>query len=169
MGAPSQCLAAQPQQAEPQAHAAQLCCTASFLGNSVSLILQSHRNLSQLPNFAFSVPLAYFFLSQQEERPELERSQARERAARLIQLALIMFPSGESVPAREAILQGFVTVPWESRDCIPGRRMQRQEFAKGLWEGRPESERKRSGQNGQCLCPVWWGSAVLGSSPQHRN
>ncbi|NXD39023.1 TCF25 factor, partial [Copsychus sechellarum] len=54
---------------------------------------ESHRNLSQLPNFAFSVPLAYFFLSQQEERPELERSQARERAARLVQLALIMFPS----------------------------------------------------------------------------
>ncbi|KAM3665375.1 ribosome quality control complex subunit TCF25 [Ammospiza maritima maritima] len=54
---------------------------------------ESHRNLSQLPNFAFSVPLAYFLLSQQEERPELERGQARERAARLIQLALIMFPS----------------------------------------------------------------------------
>ncbi|XP_072729201.1 ribosome quality control complex subunit TCF25 isoform X3 [Ciconia boyciana] len=54
---------------------------------------ESHRNLSQLPNFAFSVPLAYFFLSQQEERSELELSQARERAARLIQLALIMFPS----------------------------------------------------------------------------
>uniref|UniRef100_A0A803VYF4 Transcription factor 25 n=1 Tax=Ficedula albicollis TaxID=59894 RepID=A0A803VYF4_FICAL len=54
---------------------------------------ESHRNLSQLPNFAFSVPLAYFFLSQQEERPELERSQARERAAQLVQLALIMFPS----------------------------------------------------------------------------
>ncbi|XP_075367243.1 ribosome quality control complex subunit TCF25 isoform X4 [Mycteria americana] len=54
---------------------------------------ESHRNLSQLPNFAFSVPLAYFFLSQQEERSELELSQARERATRLIQLALIMFPS----------------------------------------------------------------------------
>ncbi|GAB0195383.1 transcription factor 25 [Grus americana] len=54
---------------------------------------ESHRNLSQLPNFAFSVPLAYFFLSQQEERSELELSQAREKAARLIQLALIMFPS----------------------------------------------------------------------------
>ncbi|NXL48891.1 TCF25 factor, partial [Podilymbus podiceps] len=54
---------------------------------------ESHRNLSQLPNFAFSVPLAYFFLSRQEERSELELSQARERAARLIQLALIMFPS----------------------------------------------------------------------------
>ncbi|KFR03114.1 Transcription factor 25, partial [Opisthocomus hoazin] len=54
---------------------------------------ESHRNLSQLPNFAFSVPLAYFFLSQQEERSEPELSQARERAAQLIQLALIMFPS----------------------------------------------------------------------------
>ncbi|XP_015729867.1 transcription factor 25 isoform X2 [Coturnix japonica] len=54
---------------------------------------ESHRNLSQLPNFAFSVPLAYFFLSQQEEHSELELSQAREKAARLIQLALIMFPS----------------------------------------------------------------------------
>ncbi|XP_065496908.1 ribosome quality control complex subunit TCF25 [Caloenas nicobarica] len=54
---------------------------------------ESHRNLSQLPNFAFSVPLAYFFLSQQDERSELELSQARERAAQLIQLALIMFPS----------------------------------------------------------------------------
>ncbi|KAI6077715.1 Transcription factor 25 [Aix galericulata] len=54
---------------------------------------ESHRNLSQLPNFAFSVPLAYFFLSQQEEHSEMESSQTRERAARLIQLALIMFPS----------------------------------------------------------------------------
>ncbi|XP_010187732.1 PREDICTED: transcription factor 25, partial [Mesitornis unicolor] len=54
---------------------------------------ESHRNLSQLPNFAFSVPLAYFFLSRQEECSELELSQARERATQLIQLALIMFPS----------------------------------------------------------------------------
>ncbi|XP_037265202.1 transcription factor 25 isoform X2 [Falco rusticolus] len=54
---------------------------------------ESHRNLSQLPNFAFSVPLAYLFLSQQEERSELELSQAREKATQLIQLALIMFPS----------------------------------------------------------------------------
>ncbi|KFO91857.1 Transcription factor 25, partial [Buceros rhinoceros silvestris] len=54
---------------------------------------ESHRNLSQLPNFAFSVPLAYFFLSQQEECLEQERGQAREKAARLIQLALVMFPS----------------------------------------------------------------------------
>lgn len=77
------------------------------------------------------MPLAYFFLSQQEERPELERSQARERAAWLIQLALIMFPSGESVPTGGATLRGFVTVLlWDSRDWVPGRRMQRQEFAR---------------------------------------
>ncbi|XP_075795928.1 ribosome quality control complex subunit TCF25 isoform X2 [Pelodiscus sinensis] len=54
---------------------------------------EGHRNLSQLPNFAFSVPLAYFFLSQQEELSEVERSQAQERAAHLLQGALIMFPS----------------------------------------------------------------------------
>lgn len=85
-------------------------CTASFLGKSISLILQSHRNLSQLPNFAFSVPLAYFFLSQQEERSELELSQAQERAAQLIQLALIMFPSGKSVPTGTSVPAGFVPV-----------------------------------------------------------
>nr|XP_048673081.1 transcription factor 25 isoform X4 [Caretta caretta] len=54
---------------------------------------EGHRNLSQLPNFAFSVPLAYFLLSQQEELSEVELSQARERAAHLLQHALIMFPS----------------------------------------------------------------------------
>ncbi|KAM9122463.1 ribosome quality control complex subunit TCF25 isoform 1-T1 [Pangshura tecta] len=54
---------------------------------------EGHRNLSQLPNFAFSVPLAYFLLSQQEELSEAELSQARERAAHLLQHALIMFPS----------------------------------------------------------------------------
>ncbi|KFU85773.1 Transcription factor 25, partial [Chaetura pelagica] len=52
---------------------------------------ENHQNLSQLPNFAFSVPLAYFFQSQQEES-EPELSQAQERASQLIQLALIMFP-----------------------------------------------------------------------------
>ncbi|XP_056667116.1 transcription factor 25 isoform X2 [Monodelphis domestica] len=53
---------------------------------------ENHRNLSQLPNFAFSVPLAYFFLSQQDDLPELELSSARANASRLIQQALIMFP-----------------------------------------------------------------------------
>ncbi|XP_062965564.1 ribosome quality control complex subunit TCF25 isoform X2 [Cynocephalus volans] len=51
-----------------------------------------HRNLSQLPNFAFSVPLAYFLLSQQAELPEHELSAAREKASLLIQQALTMFP-----------------------------------------------------------------------------
>uniref|UniRef100_A0A8D0GQZ5 TCF25 ribosome quality control complex subunit n=1 Tax=Sphenodon punctatus TaxID=8508 RepID=A0A8D0GQZ5_SPHPU len=54
---------------------------------------ENHRNLSQLPNFAFSVPLAYFFVSQQEELLEEELGQARERADHLLQQALIMFPS----------------------------------------------------------------------------
>ncbi|XP_023363262.1 transcription factor 25 isoform X3 [Otolemur garnettii] len=53
---------------------------------------EGHRNLSQLPNFAFSVPLAYFLLSQQTDLPEQELSSAREKASLLIQQALIMFP-----------------------------------------------------------------------------
>lgn len=89
--------------------------------------------MSQLPNFAFSVPLAYFLLSQQEERSELELSQARERAARLIQLALIMFPSGKSLPTGKSVPAGFVTVfICESEGWIPGNQMQRQQFACGL-------------------------------------
>lgn len=89
--------------------------------------------MSQLPNFAFSVPLAYFFLSQQEEHSELELSQARERAARLIQLALIMFPSGKSVPTGKSIPAGFVTFFIRENECwIPGSQMQEQHFAYGL-------------------------------------
>ncbi|XP_058531184.1 ribosome quality control complex subunit TCF25 isoform X2 [Ochotona princeps] len=53
---------------------------------------EAHRNLSQLPNFAFSVPLAYFLLSQQAELPEHQLSSAREKASLLVQQALIMFP-----------------------------------------------------------------------------
>ncbi|XP_062033233.1 ribosome quality control complex subunit TCF25 isoform X1 [Lepus europaeus] len=53
---------------------------------------EAHRNLSQLPNFAFSVPLAYFLLSQQTELPEHELTSAREKASLLIQQALTMFP-----------------------------------------------------------------------------
>nr|XP_010596086.1 transcription factor 25 isoform X1 [Loxodonta africana] len=53
---------------------------------------EAHRNLSQLPNFAFSVPLAYFLLSQQADHPQSERSAAREKASVLIRQALIMFP-----------------------------------------------------------------------------
>lgn len=52
-----------------------------------------HRNLSQLPNFAFSVALSHFHLSQQEDQagPE-ERDGLRGRADLLLQNALIMFP-----------------------------------------------------------------------------
>ncbi|XP_049642205.1 transcription factor 25 [Suncus etruscus] len=53
---------------------------------------EAHRNLSQLPNFAFSVPLAYFLLSQQADIPEEERSSARDQASLLIRQALVMFP-----------------------------------------------------------------------------
>uniref|UniRef100_A0A2K5ZZ58 TCF25 ribosome quality control complex subunit n=1 Tax=Mandrillus leucophaeus TaxID=9568 RepID=A0A2K5ZZ58_MANLE len=61
----------------------------------------AHRNLSQLPNFAFSVPLAYFLLSQQTDLPEHERSSAREKASLLIQQALTMFP-GVLLPLLES-------------------------------------------------------------------
>uniref|UniRef100_A0A8I6ASZ5 Ribosome quality control complex subunit TCF25 n=1 Tax=Rattus norvegicus TaxID=10116 RepID=TCF25_RAT len=53
---------------------------------------EAHRNLSQLPNFAFSVPLAYFLLSQQTDLPDHELSSARQQASLLIQQALTMFP-----------------------------------------------------------------------------
>ncbi|XP_019498003.1 PREDICTED: transcription factor 25 isoform X1 [Hipposideros armiger] len=53
---------------------------------------EAHRNLSQLPNFAFSVPLAYFLLSQQADLPEQELNCAREKASLLLQQALTMFP-----------------------------------------------------------------------------
>ncbi|XP_063469130.1 ribosome quality control complex subunit TCF25 isoform X2 [Symphalangus syndactylus] len=62
---------------------------------------EAHRNLSQLPNFAFSVPLAYFLLSQQTDLPEHERSSAREKASLLIQQALTMFP-GVLLPLLES-------------------------------------------------------------------
>uniref|UniRef100_UPI00398EBE19 ribosome quality control complex subunit TCF25 n=1 Tax=Pristiophorus japonicus TaxID=55135 RepID=UPI00398EBE19 len=52
-----------------------------------------HLNLSQLPNFGFSVPLAYYHLSQREDLSDTERTQKQERAKHLIQNALIVFPS----------------------------------------------------------------------------
>uniref|UniRef100_A0A8C9JP72 TCF25 ribosome quality control complex subunit n=1 Tax=Panthera tigris altaica TaxID=74533 RepID=A0A8C9JP72_PANTA len=61
---------------------------------------EAHRNLSQLPNFAFSVPLAYFLLSQQADLPEQELSSAREQASLLIRQALTMFP-GALLPLLE--------------------------------------------------------------------
>ncbi|KAI5276857.1 transcription factor 25 isoform X1 [Manis pentadactyla] len=60
---------------------------------------EPHRNLSQLPNFAFSVPLAYFLLSQHADLPE-QLSPEREKASLLIQQALTMFP-GALMPLLE--------------------------------------------------------------------
>ncbi|XP_046898197.1 transcription factor 25 [Hypomesus transpacificus] len=51
-----------------------------------------HRNLSQLPNFAFSVALCHFQLSQQEGAEPQERDTHRDKADQLLQYALIMFP-----------------------------------------------------------------------------
>ncbi|XP_054426256.1 ribosome quality control complex subunit TCF25 [Pteronotus mesoamericanus] len=59
------------------------------------------RNLSQLPNFAFSVPLAHFLLSQQADLPDQELSSAREKASLLVRQALTMFP-GALMPLLEA-------------------------------------------------------------------
>ncbi|XP_076848681.1 ribosome quality control complex subunit TCF25 isoform X2 [Brachyhypopomus gauderio] len=53
---------------------------------------EGHRNLAQLPNFAFSVALACYQLSQQEETSLEESQRVKLRADRLLQDALIMFP-----------------------------------------------------------------------------
>ena len=50
---------------------------------------QDHRNLSQLPNFAFSTPLAMFHIGSDEG--EVERGKCREADKRL-QDALLVFP-----------------------------------------------------------------------------
>ncbi|XP_066570202.1 ribosome quality control complex subunit TCF25 isoform X2 [Amia ocellicauda] len=52
-----------------------------------------HRNLSQLPNFAFSVALSYYFLSLQDDLCQAESAQMKKKSDHLIQNALIMFPS----------------------------------------------------------------------------
>ncbi|KAM4018207.1 ribosome quality control complex subunit TCF25 [Anomaloglossus baeobatrachus] len=62
---------------------------------------EAHRNLSQLPNFAFSVPLALFFYSQQEEVSQQEQQSKSDRASLLLQQALIMFP-GILIPLLDA-------------------------------------------------------------------
>ncbi|XP_077570103.1 ribosome quality control complex subunit TCF25 [Stigmatopora nigra] len=53
---------------------------------------EEHRNLSQLPNFAFSTALCHFHLSQEEELSPEESDQAKDKADRMLQDALIMFP-----------------------------------------------------------------------------
>lgn len=56
--------------------------------------LQEHRNLSQLPNFAFSTALCHFALSQQYEADCEESNKHRQKADQMLQSALIMFPGG---------------------------------------------------------------------------
>uniref|UniRef100_A0A673YUS9 Transcription factor 25 (basic helix-loop-helix) n=1 Tax=Salmo trutta TaxID=8032 RepID=A0A673YUS9_SALTR len=51
-----------------------------------------HRNLSQLPNFAFSVALSHFHLSQEDQTESEERERLKHKADLLLQNALIMFP-----------------------------------------------------------------------------
>ena len=61
----------------------------------VSFPFQSHRNLSQLPNFAFSIPLALFHSSSSsssKDIPTSDDSVPTEADSRL-QDALLMFPS----------------------------------------------------------------------------
>ncbi|XP_056381955.1 transcription factor 25 isoform X2 [Hyla sarda] len=62
---------------------------------------EAHRNLSQLPNFAFSVPLALLQYSQQEEVVEQEQVTTYDRASHLVQQALLMFP-GVLIPLLDA-------------------------------------------------------------------
>ncbi|XP_063332767.1 transcription factor 25 [Pelmatolapia mariae] len=54
---------------------------------------EEHRNLSQLPNFAFSTALCHFHLSQQENMDPEESHKQRHKADQLLQIALIMFPA----------------------------------------------------------------------------
>uniref|UniRef100_A0A7N8Y6B2 Transcription factor 25 (basic helix-loop-helix) n=1 Tax=Mastacembelus armatus TaxID=205130 RepID=A0A7N8Y6B2_9TELE len=53
---------------------------------------EEHRNLFQLPNFAFSTALCYFHLSQQEDMDPEESHKQRCKADQMLQNALIMFP-----------------------------------------------------------------------------
>ncbi|XP_072321810.1 ribosome quality control complex subunit TCF25 isoform X2 [Eucyclogobius newberryi] len=53
---------------------------------------EEHRNLSQLPNFAFSVALCHLHLSQQEDLDPDESDKLGRKADQMLQDALIMFP-----------------------------------------------------------------------------
>ncbi|XP_068616879.1 ribosome quality control complex subunit TCF25 [Brachionichthys hirsutus] len=53
---------------------------------------EEHRNLSQLPNFAYSTALCHFHLSQQEDMGPEENDKQRHKADQTLQNALIMFP-----------------------------------------------------------------------------
>lgn len=57
------------------------------------IIFQAKKNLSQLPNFAFSVPLAKFLrFSEKSDDKDISRTVLMEDADKGIQEALIMFP-----------------------------------------------------------------------------
>lgn len=60
----------------------------------IVVAFQEHRNLSQLPNFAFSTALCNFHLSQQDNLDPEESCKLRQKADQLLQNALIMFPAG---------------------------------------------------------------------------
>ncbi|XP_070712474.1 ribosome quality control complex subunit TCF25 [Pempheris klunzingeri] len=53
---------------------------------------EEHRNLSQLPNFAFSSALCRFHLSQQEDMDPEESDKEKHQADQMLQNSLIMFP-----------------------------------------------------------------------------
>nr|XP_023646133.1 transcription factor 25 [Paramormyrops kingsleyae] len=53
---------------------------------------EGHRNLSQLPNFTFSVALAYYQQSLQDDLALEEATGIKQKADQLLQDALIMFP-----------------------------------------------------------------------------
>ncbi|KAG7275193.1 hypothetical protein CRUP_023781 [Coryphaenoides rupestris] len=53
---------------------------------------EEHRNLSQLPNFAFSIALCNFHLSQEDDTKPEEMERHRRNADQLLQHALLMFP-----------------------------------------------------------------------------
>lgn len=59
------------------------------------MFIQGHRNLSQLPNFTFSVALAYYHQSLQDDLALEEGTRMKQKADQLLQDALIMFPGGE--------------------------------------------------------------------------
>lgn len=59
-------------------------------------MFQEHRNLSQLPNFAFSCALCHFHLSQQEDLDAEEACKQKQQADQMLQGALIMFPGGQN-------------------------------------------------------------------------
>lgn len=88
----------------------------SVLEHNCLSVSQEHRNLSQLPNFAFSTALCYFHLSQEEEIKPEERDQAKHKADQMLADALIMFPAGKKSYVAEAAEKGC-TRRWIFKNC----------------------------------------------------